>query len=298
MGKEAALFLPSGTMANLVAAMLHSHKGEGVILEADSHIYYYELGGLSAVAGLTPLLIPGTRGILDPEAVEEALLAKGGLFPPVTLMCLENPHNRSGGNVLRMEELAALRGLAEQRGLAVHLDGARVFNAALALGVEPATIAAYGDTIMFCLSKGLCAPVGSMLAGSQESIHRGRRLRQVLGGGMRQVGVVAAAGIVALENMVDRLQEDHDNAQLLEAELSKIPGVSVEPVALRTNMLNVDVRGLGLTAPRFLQALASRNIRANGRPPSRVRFVTHRHVTRQDIEAVIEAIQEIASPLV
>jgi len=297
VGKEAALFLPSGTMANLVAAMVHTRQGDGVILEAESHTYHYELGGLSAVAGLTPLLVRGTRGVMAPEAVEEALSTKGGLFPPVTLLCLESPHNRSGGNLLRIQELAAFRQLADQRRLALHLDGARVFNAALALRVEPTAIASFAASIMFCLSKALSAPVGSMLAGSLEFIQLARRLRHMLGGGMRQVGVVAAAGLVALEKMVDRLAEDHANAQLLEAELIKTRGVSVEPVAARTNMLNIDVSGLGLTTAQFMEALTRYNIKANGRPPTRVRFVTHRHITRQDVAAVIKAVRQIAAPL-
>jgi threonine aldolase len=199
--------------------------------------------------------------------------------------------------LLRIQELAAFRQLADQRRLALHLDGARVFNAALALRVEPTAIASFADSIMFCLSKALSAPVGSMLAGSLEFIQLARRLRHMLGGGMRQVGVVAAAGLVALEKMVDRLAEDHENAQLLEAELTKTPGVSVEPVAARTNMLNVDVGGLGLTTAQFVEALAHHNIRVNGRPPTRVRFVTHRHITRGDVAAVIEAVQQIAAPL-
>jgi threonine aldolase len=295
VGKEAALFMPSGTMANLVAMMTHTRHGDGVILEEESHSYYYEVGGLSAVAGLTPLLIRGERGVMLPEDVEMALRTKSSLYPSVTLMCLENPHNRSGGNVIRLEEMAALREVADRHGLAVHLDGARIFNAALALGVDASVIAAYAGSVMFCLSKGLSAPVGSILAGDCAFIQRARQVRQMLGGGMRQVGVIAAAGIVALEKMIDRLHEDHENASLLANRLSRIPGISVEPVTIRTNMLNFDVRGLGMDTAQFLQALARYNIKANGRPPTRVRFVTHRHITREDVLATIEAVKEIAA---
>jgi len=209
--KEAALFVPSGTMGNLIAVLTHCQRGDEVILEIDSHIYFYEVGGMSAVAGVIPRLIIGDKGILDPQDVKRALRDDNFHFPKTTLICLENTHNRAGGTIISPKLTEEICQLAHQRNISVHLDGARIFNAAIALNIEPTLLTKNVDSVMFCLSKGLSAPVGSILAGSKEFIQRARKNRKMLGGGMRQAGILAAAGIIAIENMVERLGEDHKN---------------------------------------------------------------------------------------
>jgi threonine aldolase len=211
LGKEAALFVPSGTMGNLIAVLTHCQRGDEIILERDSHIYYYEVGGISAVAGVIPRLIAGDRGILNPQDIRGELRDENLHYPMTTLICLENTHNRAGGTIIPLKVTEEICQLAHQRNIAVHLDGARIFNAAIALDVEPALLTKDVESVMFCLSKGLSAPVGSILAGSKKFIKRARKDRKMLGGGMRQAGILAAAGIIAIENMVERLGEDFGN---------------------------------------------------------------------------------------
>lgn len=228
VGKEAALFVPSGTMGNLIAMRVHTHPGEGVIVERDSHIYYYETGGLCTICGLTPFLIRGRYGAIDTDDLEEAIRPKNIHFPHTTLVCYENTHNRAGGTVISVEVSRKIYDAAKRRGLAVHLDGARIFNAAAFLAVDPKILTANADSVMFCLSKGLSAPVGSMLTGTETFIQEARHVRKMLGGGMRQAGVLAAAGIVALTKMRQRLHEDHETAALLARRLIEIPGISID----------------------------------------------------------------------
>ena len=212
IGKEAALFVPSGTMGNQIAAMTHLNRGDEVILEAESHIFYYEVGGLALLSGAQARPLPGRRGFMEPEQITHAIREENIHFPRTGLLCLENTHNRAGGAVLTPEQTKAMAEAGRQKGIPVHLDGARIFNAAIALGIDVRELTAPVDSVMFCLSKGLGAPVGSILAGSKCFITHARKNRKVLGGGLRQSGVLAAAGLIALEQMVERLAEDHDHA--------------------------------------------------------------------------------------
>ena len=217
-GKEAGLFVTSGTMGNQVAVLTHTQRGDEVICEAESHIFYSEVAGLAVLSGVQARTVPSIKGILSAETIEAAIRPQDIHQPKTTLICLENSHNRAGGTCYSLDSLAAIRKMADRRKLPVHMDGARLFNAALAQGVTVDKIAQYADTVQFCLSKGLCAPVGSLLVGPADFIARARRYRKMLGGGLRQAGILAAAGIVALQNMTDRLAEDHANAaQLAEA---------------------------------------------------------------------------------
>ncbi|NPV53099.1 MAG: low-specificity L-threonine aldolase [Firmicutes bacterium] len=294
MGKEAALFVASGTMGNLVAVMTHCDRGDEAILEAESHTYYYEVGGVSAIAGVTPRLVPGRRGIMDPDDVMRAIREPNIHYPRTRLICMENTHNRGGGTVTPVPVMEEICRIARDHSLATHLDGARIFNAAIALSVDPREIAGPFDSVMFCLSKGLSAPVGSLICGSREFIARARKNRKMLGGGMRQAGVIAAAGIVALEKMVDRLRVDHENARLLAEGLSTIDGLRVDLESVQTNMVYVDVSDLGFDTDGFIRELARHGVRASGRPPYHVRMVTHRHISRENILETLDIIRKIA----
>lgn len=293
VGKEAALFVPSGTMGNLIALKVHTRHGEEVILEKDSHIYYYEAGGLAAICGLTPRLVTGHMGVMDAEDIEEALRPYNIHHPPTSLICYENTHNRAGGTVVSVEKSKELYELAKKHGFAVHLDGARIFNAALYLGVDAKVLASYADSVMFCLSKGLSAPVGSVLTGSKDFIKRARHVRKMLGGGMRQAGVLAAAGIIAISKMRDRLEEDHKNAQLLAKGVAEIPGLTVDLKTVQTNMVNVNIDPSIMPLSTFVDELEKRRVLVSTRPPRGIRLVTHRHVSREDIETTLEVMKEI-----
>ena len=229
IGKAAALYVPTGTMGNTAAIMTHTRAGDYAIMDAECHIYYYEHGNLSSLAGIMPIVMNSADGVPDLGEVEAYLQRDPAKFPKTSLICLENTHNRRGGRAIPLDRMSAVHELAQQYGVPVHLDGARIFNAAHALGVEAHEVASHVDSVMFCLSKGLCAPVGSMLAGEEDFIQEARRARKRLGGAMRQSGVLAAAGIVALSEMPDRLGEDHANAKLLAKALSQFDEVSPEP---------------------------------------------------------------------
>jgi len=295
LGKEAGLYVPSGTMANLIAVMTHARRGSEVILEADSHIYYYETGGMAVCAQVMPHTVKGERGFLTPEMVKAALRPSNLHFPPATLLCLENTHNRAGGTVWPLEQLEAVIDVAHDAGLAVHLDGARIFNAAVHLGLPASRLAERADSVMFCLSKGLAAPVGSVLVGRRDWIAAARRNRKVVGGAMRQAGVIAAAGLVALETMVSRLAEDHANARDLAERLAVVPGVSVDLEWVQTNMVMADVSGLGVAAPDFARRLAGRGVLVNAVDPHRLRFVTHKDVTAEDVREAARVVAEEAA---
>jgi len=293
LGKEAALFVPSGTMGNLIAVLTHCQRGDEVILEMDSHIYYYEVGGMSAVAGVIPRLIAGDKGILDPQDIKRALREENLHYPKTTLICVENTHNRAGGTIIPPEIIEEICQLGHERNIQVHLDGARIFNAAVALNIEPALLTKNVDSVMFCLSKGLSAPVGSILAGSKEFIQRARKNRKMLGGGMRQAGILAAAGIIAIENMVERLGEDHKNARILGEGLADIGGIKVDLKTIQTNMVYFDLNKSGMDTYQFLPKLAEYNILGSPQPPTKVRLVTHYGINEDDIYATIKAIKEI-----
>jgi threonine aldolase len=295
LGKEAGLFLPSGTMANLAALMAHTRRGDEVILEAESHIFYYEAGGLAVAGALMPRTLRGVRGALTPEQVADAIRPDDVHFPRTGLVCLENTHNRAGGTVLSVEQTQAVCAVAHAAGVPVHLDGARLFNAALALGVDAADLAAPVDSVMFSLSKGLSAPVGSMLVGSQAFIAAARRARKLLGGGMRQAGVLAAAGLVALERMVDRLAEDHAHARLLAERLAEVPGIAIDLATVQTNIVNFRTEPCGLEAAAFTARLRERGVLAGARDRWTIRLVTHRHITAADVEAAAAAVRAVAA---
>ncbi|MBX5490533.1 MAG: low-specificity L-threonine aldolase [Chloroflexi bacterium] len=295
LGKEAGLFFPSGTMANLAALLAHTRRGDEVILEAEAHIYYYEAGGLSVAGGLMPRPLPGHHGALDPAAVAEAIRPDDVHFPRTGLVCLENTHNRAGGTVLTAEQTRAVAEVAHAAGIPLHLDGARIFNAAIALGCDARDLAAPADSVMVSLSKGLSAPVGSLLVGSRAFIERARRARKLLGGGMRQAGVLAAAGLVALEQMVDRLAEDHRHARLLGERLAAIPGVAVDLATVQTNMVRFSTRPSGLEAPEFVARLRARGVLAGARDRWNIRMVTHRHISAADVETAAAAVQAVAT---
>jgi len=291
LGKEAGLFVASGTQGNAVSVLAHTQRGDEVILEARSHIYMNEVGGLAVMGGLMPRTIPGDLGWMRPEDLEAALRPPNIHFPRTSLVCVENTHNAAGGIPLTPDQMEADWEVAKRHGLGVHLDGARVFNAAVALGVDVKDLTRYADSVMLCLSKGLAAPVGSVVAGTEEFIGRARKYRKMLGGGMRQAGIIAAPGIIALTKMVDRLAEDHENARLLAEGLSQMKGIRVlNPV--RTNMVYIDVSGLGWTGREWVEACARLGWKSRGRSTT-IRLCTHYGIEREDIETFLDGIRKL-----
>jgi threonine aldolase len=293
LGKEAALFTASGTMSNLVAVLALTRPGDEILLGDEAHMLWNEVGGASAVGGVLMRTVPNHQdGRMDPDAVEAAIRPKNIHYPPTTLLCLENTHNRCGGAVLTPEYTFTVAGLAHRHGLRVHLDGARIFNAAIALEVPASRLAEPADSVCLCVSKGLSAPVGSLLCGSQEFVDRARKWRKMVGGGMRQVGVIAAAGIVALQTMVGRLAEDHANARRLAHGLAGIPGIAVQPEAVHTNIVMFQPPTT-IPAPEFIRRMADRGVRFTYPGGQRVRAVTHRMVGTEDIDEALDRIQSV-----
>jgi threonine aldolase len=299
VGKEAAMLVPSGTMGNLIALKVHTQPGDRVIVPERTHIYLGEAGGGGAVAGIEFEILPTVHGIPPIPLLERAVAEADYHTPPARLVTLENTHNLVGGLVLDQEKAARYAELARSAGMAFHLDGARIFNAAVAQGRPAAELASIADTVMFCLSKGLAAPVGSLLCGSERMIDRARRFRKMLGGGMRQAGVLAAAGIVALETMVDRLAEDHEKARVFAAALLQLAPGSVNPLP-ESNIVIVKPSALGRTPRELVEELARYQIRTAGIDADSVRFVTHVDVTMSDMEYVIQVFADLvgtAEPL-
>lgn len=292
LGKEAALFVASGTMANLIGLLVNSRPGDEVLLGDECHIFNYEVGGLARIAGLQAhALANAADGSLDPAAVVAAVRAPNIHHPKTTLLCLENTHNRCGGAALGTETIDGLTAVARAAGLRVHLDGARIFNAVIALGVGPDRLARDCDTVSFCLSKGLGCPVGSLICGSRETIAEARRFRKMLGGGMRQAGILAAAGLYALEHNVSRLSEDHENATRLAAGLGRIEAFRVG--APSTNIVVIDVlRG---SVDGWLEALTDAGVLAVGFGPSRLRMVTHLDVDREAVDEAVARAERVAA---
>jgi threonine aldolase len=284
VGKDASLFVPSGTMGNLCALLSHTQPGEEVLVEGESHIFHSEVAGASVVGGLQLRPLETADGRLQPDQVRAAIRDPDIHQPPTGLLCLENTHNRRGGTCLSVA--------AHDAGFAVHLDGARVFNAAIALGVDVRQLTGPVDSVMFCLSKGLSAPVGSMLAGSKDFIERSRRMRKMLGGGMRQAGVLAAAGLCALDEMVDRLAEDHRNARRLAEGLQGLPGIAIDLARVETNMVFGDGQP-PLTAARFIERCREAGVLLDQASLYRWRMVTHRGVTADDVDYAIEAVRRL-----
>jgi threonine aldolase len=292
LGKEAALLVVSGTMGNLVALLTHCRRGDEVILGDRSHTYLFEQGGMAALGGMTPWPIPNQPdGTLRLEDIAGAIREDNVHFPRTRLVCLENTHNMCNGAPLTAEYTAQVAELAHSRDLRVHLDGARIFNAAAALEVDARELARKVDSVMFCLSKGLCAPVGSLLCGSADFIAEARRARKVIGGGMRQAGVLAAAGIVALEQMAGRVAEDHARARRLAEGLAEIPGIEVTPPA--TNILYFRLTEEAKTPEEIVNGLAERGILLLGRLEGRFRAVTHYWISDEDVEKTIAAMRAV-----
>lgn len=289
MAKEAAAFMPSGTMTNLAAVLAHVDRGGEVLLEAGAHILNSELGGITAVAGAFYRAIPGRRGAMDLDALAEGVRSATRQNFGAALVCMETTHNRAGGAVLPIGHMRAVHDLAAKREVPVHIDGARVFNAAAALGVEAREIAQHSDSICFCVSKGLSAPVGSLLCGSAAYIERARAYRRMLGGNMRQAGPLAAAGIVALETMVNRLKDDHVIAKRLAEGLHRINSGLVDPAEVETNIVKVDVPADGRRAADWSADLKARGVLVSPCEPYALRFVTHRHIGDAEIDEAISA---------
>jgi threonine aldolase len=290
LGKEAALFVPSGTMSNLIGVRLHCTAGEAMICEAESHVYYYEQGGYAQVNGVIARPLPGHHGVLQLEQLEVLPEHDDPHFPRTRLLCLENTHNRGGGRIQPYDNVETLCGWARRRGLRTHLDGARLWNAAVASGISPARWSRHFDTVSVCFSKGLGAPVGSALAGSRDLIRQALRHRKVFGGGMRQAGILAAAALYALDHHVDRLAEDHANAQKLADGLRQIAGVRVAPETIDTNLVFFHLAAGRLTAAELVERLRGRGIRMLATGPCSIRAVTHLDVAAADVQAAIEAV--------
>jgi threonine aldolase len=297
LGKEAALFTTSGTQSNITAVLTHTRHGNEVILGSEAHIFWYEVGGAAALAGVILRTVPNdVEGRLNLNDVEQAIRGKNIHYPETTLLCLENTQNRCGGAVLTSEYTREACALAHRYGLKVHLDGARIFNAAVALGVPAEELTRGVDSVGFCISKGLSAPVGSLLCGSRDFVERARKFRKMLGGGMRQAGVLAAAGIVALETMLDRLAEDHANARRLAAGLVRVNGITVVNQLPPTNIIMFDLAS-DIPVNEFVVRLAAKGVKVGSRGGNLFRAVTNRMVSAADIDEALSAIETVCKEL-
>ncbi len=292
MGKETALFCPSGTMANSIAVKMWTNALEEVIVEERSHIYNMESTHMTFISGVTPRPVRSERGAMDPKDVLANIRKPNVHTPQTTLICLENTHNNWGGAVLPLENFKAIRKIADENGLKVHLDGARIFNASHASGVPVKEYAAQVDSLMFCLSKGLSAPAGSMLVASRERIGFARRLRKALGGGMRQVGVLAAPGIIALTEMVDRLKDDHARAKALARGISGLPGVTIDAATVETDIVIFGFEHPALTVDAMLARLKDKGVLALA-VSGGIRMVTHKDVGDEDVDRAVKAFKQI-----
>jgi threonine aldolase len=288
---EAALYVPSGNMGNHCDLEAHTHPGEKVLFEASNHLFLVERLPNAHAACVVPHPLEGEFGVLKPEQVEDAAAATTSV--PASQVCIENSHNVSGGMAVLPEEVRALAEAAHDHLMRVHLDGARIFNAAISLDIDVRELTRHVDSVMFCLSKGLSAPVGSMLCGSHDFVDRATQVRKWLGGGMRKAGMMAAAGIVALESMVERLAEDGRRAHALCQKLGEVEGVVASQPPRPTNFVLVDVAGLGWTSDELVTRWRERGILAGSRPPASARLVTHRHISDADVEFSVEVTREL-----
>ncbi|KUO59483.1 MAG: threonine aldolase [Gracilibacter sp. BRH_c7a] len=291
LGKESSLFVPSGTFGNQLALFTHCQRGDEVLLGDDCHIVAHEVGAASVIAGVNLRTLSSTKGQLNSADIESRIRGEDIHFPTTGLICLENAS--SNGQVVSLEYMKNIYSISQHAGVPVHLDGARIFNAAATLGVQAEDIAKYSDSVMFCLSKGLCAPVGSMLSGSKEFIAKARKKRKLMGGGMRQIGILAAAGLIALGKMRLRLHEDHKNALLLGTELAKIPGINVFMEDIQINMVFFDMSGTGYDPGRLATELLNKGIKINPPENGIMRFVTNYWVTEDDIRYVVDCVENI-----
>jgi threonine aldolase len=293
LGKEAGLFVPSGIMANQLCLRVHTQPGNEVIVESRSHIIRYEHGAAAALAGVQLHWVTGSRGVLEPEQIAAAVRPKDPYNPVTALICLENTHNSGGGTVYPLSHIQRIRALALERQIPMHLDGARLFNAVAASGIAASEYAKHFETVSFCLSKGLGAPVGSVIVGTRSTIERLRPLRRMYGGGMRQAGILAAAGLYALEHNRSRLKEDHDNAKRLATMLQKIPSVSLDPAHVETNIIVFDVKLHDRSAQDILAKLRSQGVLINAVGSHSFRAVTHLDVNGEDIERAGHILTEV-----
>ncbi|WP_368652588.1 low-specificity L-threonine aldolase [Ornithinibacillus sp. 4-3] len=286
LGKEAAMFVTSGTQGNQIAVLTQCVGGQEIIVEEESHLFFYEGAAMSVFAGVQPRTLKGNRGALNPAEVKAAIRGEDVHAPETGLICIENTHNRAGGAIIPLENMQAIAEIGKEYHIPIHLDGARIFNAAVASGVDVKKYAAQVDSVQFCLSKGLGAPVGSIIAGTNDFIQRARKWRKRLGGGLRQAGILAAPGLISLREKVDRLVEDHNHAKLLAQSINEIKGLSIEN-EVETNIVLVNTEAAKLTAAEFLAQLKQEGILAVPFGPNTVRFVTHFDVSRQNIEEVV-----------
>jgi threonine aldolase len=294
MGMEAAVFVASGTMGNQASLFAHTQRGDEIITEEGAHLGLYEAGGYAVVSGLGIRRLGGRPwGALDPNEVRNAIAPDDLHRAPTTLVCLENTHNLSSGTTITPEQTKAVADVAHERGLKLHIDGARIFNAATYLGVDVRELVRHADSVQFCFSKGLAAPVGSMVCGSRDFIRRARRARKIMGGGMRQAGVLAAACIISLETMTKRLHEDHANARLMAEELARHRGVSIDLNAVQTNIIRFGFRRDNLDGPRLAALLRERGIIIDARGGDKIRLVTHNDVSAADAQTVVQALRDI-----
>jgi len=291
LGKEAALFVPSGTFGNQLALFTHTRRGQEVIIGKNNHIVVHEVGASAVIAGVQLRTLETNNGTMNPIEVEKAIRQDDIHEPETGLICVENAHGC--GAVITLDNLKEIKQIAEKHSIPVHMDGARIFNAATSLNLDVKDIAACADTVMFCLSKGLAAPAGSMLAGSKKFIDRARKNRKLMGGGMRQIGILAAAGIIALEKMTLRLAEDHKNAKYFAVELSKLPGINVLFDRTDIDMIFFEMGEEVISEKILIEKLYEKNIKVSGAENGEYRFVTHIGVTKEDIDFVINSMKEL-----
>lgn len=294
-GREAGLFVPSGSMGNLTCVMAHTRPGQEVVCETNGHIYNYEMGALAALAGVLPRIVNGEDGVLTWSEIAPAIRPKVYYRPQTSLICLENTVNMAGGTVYRTAVVDDICDRAHEHGIHVHLDGARVFNASTYLGEPVSVMTRKFDSVQFCFSKGLGAPVGSMIVGSRDFIERCRPIRKMLGGGMRQAGVLAAAGLIALEDGPARLQIDHDNAQVLARRLADVPGIRLDASKVQTNIVIFSIKPSGLSAAEFLARCSARGVLAVPVDTERIRMVTHLDVSRSEVEMAADIVASVFS---
>ena len=291
LGKESALFTPSGTMANQLALRAHTESGDEILVDANAHIYYYEAGGPAALSGVSCRCLAGVHGIFTAKDVETALRPPDQHFPPTKLVCLENTHNRGGGTIWPMERIREVADIARRQGLRMHLDGARLWNASVATGIAERDYAAHFDSVSVCFSKGLGAPIGSALCGPRDFIQRARRFRKMFGGGMRQTGILAAGALYALEHHRSRLAEDHRNARALAQGLARLPGIELDPARVETNIVFFGVQTI--QAKELVQRLEQAGVRMLAAGPASIRAVTNLMVAAEEIPKTLEIVGRV-----
>ncbi|MBT3366857.1 MAG: low-specificity L-threonine aldolase [Nitrospina sp.] len=293
-GKESALFVPSGTMGNLISILSHCQRGDEILLGDRSHIFLHEVGGIAALGGVHPRIIPNNPdGTLLLPLLEHSIRPSDIHNPPTRLICLENTHNFCQGSPLNPEYMDSVRALAAKYGLKIHLDGARLFNAAVAQDINVKDLTRQADSVMFCLSKGLSAPVGSLVCSNRDFIQRARKFRKMVGGGMRQAGHLAAAGLVALESLVERLKEDHQNTQLLAEQLASVEGIELDPAQVKTNIIFFKLKHSKIDGESFLNLLEENSIKILMTDPGVFRAVLHREINREQVETIAKTVRSI-----